>query len=557
MEPRLLCAGVERAPFAEGPVRVGDLEVAVTLAGAGSGLRMDWSVRNPTRRETALDRVALVLDSNPSRVLEQGWQSWSVVRACSPADVRPERRVVPAWRRAMYFTEPERAGVVIGGDQFLVTDEGVAGFLDGRRHFGVVEAGPRAPHPLTAWALLDGVPLGPGEERTLEPFWLATGEPGPLYGEYASRWGAESGARSRTPTPAGWCSWYHYRNEVTPMDVRANLAEAAAHGLEVVQIDDGYQERIGGWLSPRASWSEGTAALADEIRAGGLRAGIWTAPFLVDEKRPLDGLAPAAVLGRAMHNPRWWGGWALALDTTHPAVLDHLTQTFAALTAQGFEYHKIDFLYAAALPGRRSAPAMTRAQALRAGLEAIRLGTGDDAFLLACGSPFGPAVGLVDAMRVSPDVAPWWLPRTPLAGMEESASCARNAIRTSVLRAPLHRRLWANDPDCLLLKPAEDGLADWQRDLLATTVAGTGGMVIASDDLTSYGAAEWELLDRVRELGAVADERLELRDPFSPTLCVRSSRFELTVDADPETAPGGTLGGQRPTTWPGRSDHSM
>jgi alpha-galactosidase len=529
VHPRWLRVGAELVPFREGTVPGGETELVVTTGDEGRGRRVTWSVRNPGRNELILDRVGLVLESDAERVLENGWQSWSGVRACSPADVRPERRDMPGWRRAMYCCDPDRAGHSVMGDQFLVTESGVAGFLDGRHHLGVIEVRAAPPHSLTAWALIDGIRLGPGEERALEPFWFASGEPGALYGEYARRWGTESGARVHTPAPGGWCSWYHYRSSIRPADVRANLGLAAAHGLDIVQIDDGYQAAIGDWLTPHSSWSEGTAAVAADIRSAGLRPGLWTAPFLTDETGALARRHPEWVLGRAMHNPVWWGGWALSLDTTNPAVLDHLTSTFTALAAQGFDYHKVDFLYAAALPGHRHDPTRTRAEALRAGLEAVRRGIGEQAFLLGCGSPFGPAVGIVDAMRVSPDVAPWWLPRTPLPGMEEAASCARNAIVTSVLRSPLHRRLWVNDADCVLLRPVEEGLADWQRRLVAATVAGTASLVTASDDLSRYRTEEWDLLAEVRTVASAADGPLDLLDPFASTLTVRSASHELEI----------------------------
>jgi alpha-galactosidase len=232
-----------------------------------------------------------------------------------------------------------------------------------------------------------------------------------------------------------------------------------------------------------------------------------------------------------MHNPVWWGGWALALDTTHPGVLDHLTATFAALAAQGFDYHKVDFLYAAALPGRRHDPAMTRAQALRAGLAAVREGIGDDAFLLGCGCPFAPAVGLVEAMRVSPDVAPWWAPQRIRPGMEEASSCARQAVVTSLLRAPLHRRLWINDNDCLLLRPSGTGLEPWQRRVLAAAVAGGGGFTLVSDDLSLYGPDEWALLESVVAAAPAGDTPLDLIDPFAPELTVRSAAYQLVLGA--------------------------
>ena len=524
MRPVTLRAGAHVAPFAEGPVGVGDVELAVALHEEGSGLRVDWSVRNPGRHAVRLDEIAVGIDVAPLHMLEHGWQSWSVVRRCGPCDVRPQRAGVPAWRRAMYVADVDRAGRMVVGDQFLVTDRGVVGFLDGRRHLSLVETS-----PVTAVAMLDGVALAPGAERALDPLWLAAGDPGRLYSEYASRWGSEAGARRGTQAPAGWCSWYQYFSSVTPDDVRANLALAAAHGLEVVQIDDGYQAAIGEWLTPRLAWEEGTAAVARDIAGAGLRPGIWTAPFLVDEQSRLVRDHPDWVLGRAMHNPVWWGGWALALDTTNPAVLDHVSGSLAALTAQGFDYHKVDFLYAAALPGRRRDPGCTRAQALRLGLEAVRRGIGDEAFLLGCGSPFGPAVGLVDAMRVSPDVTDRWEPRATLPGLEEAASCARNAIATSLLRAPLHRRLWINDNDCLLLRPVQTELNPFQRHLLAAAIAGGGGFTMVSDDLSLYGDEEWKLLHAVRSAGASTDGPLDLDDPFAATLVVRSgARTPLT-----------------------------
>ena len=526
--PLSLVAGDRTVPFAEGVVAVGDVELAVAVSGAGPGVRVDWSVRNPGRSEVRLGEVAIVVEAAPARVLEHGWQSWSAVRRCAPGDVRRSRRRVPAWRRRIFFADPDRAGHAVAGDQFLVTDGGVAGFLDGRRHLCVVEAGPPPSTGLTARVLLDGVALAPGTERRLEPLWLAAGDPGERYSEYAGRWGAEAGARAGTPAVSGWCSWYHYYSSVTPADVRANLALAAGHGLEFVQVDDGYQAAVGEWLATRPSWAEGTAPVARDITAAGLRAGIWTSPFLVDEGSALVRDHPDWVLGRAMHNPVWWGGWALGLDTTNPAVLDHVRSTMAALTAQGFDYHKVDFLYGAAVavpPGGRH----TRAEAVRSGLEAVRQGIGDGAFLLGCGAPFGPAVGVVDAMRVSPDVTPRWAPVATLPGMAEAASCARNAVTTSLLRAPLHRRLWINDGDCLLLRPEQTELEPWRRRLLAAAVAGGGGFTVASDDLGLYGPEEWALLETARSAGRAGDQPLDLVDPFARELRVRSGAFQLTV----------------------------
>src|SRR3990170_7071827 len=163
-------------------------------------------------------------------------------------------------------------------------------------------------------------------------------------------------------------------------------------------------------------------------------------------------------LGRPVNAGFGWGAFNTALDLTHPAALEYVREVVHTATqAWGFAYLKLDFLYAAALPGRYRDPRRTRAQVLRAGLEAVREAVGEETFLLGCGCPLGPAIGLVDAMRIGADVARRWLPSFKgieffLKG-EPNIPSARNASHNALTRAALHRRWWINDPDCLLLRP--------------------------------------------------------------------------------------------------------
>jgi alpha-galactosidase len=296
-------------------------------------------------------------------------------------------------------------------------------------------------------------------------------------------------------------------------------------------------------------WKDGVAGLAAEIRAAGLEAGIWTAPFLLsgdcdvlrDHPDWVSIHDPTGYPSKAAYNPGNWGGWALALDTTRPDVLDHLRTTYAALVDDGFDYHKIDFCYAAALPARRHDRTKTRAQSLRAGLDAVREGIGERSFLLGCGCPFGPAVGVVDAMRVSADVAPVWAPDNHWAGLYETAPAAVNAIAASVLRAPLHRRVFINDPDCLLLRPTDTHLDAGQRSFLAAVITGTGAFTVVSDDLRRYTDAEWGLLEALRSVHDDVDTLLDIDDPFADPIVVRSAAGSmLTVDWR-DDAPGGPV----------------
>jgi alpha-galactosidase len=532
------------APFAEGVQPLGDLHIESTVTELGSGVRVDWALTNRGNAPVAVDEVRLRrYELRPERVLEHGYASWSVARRCAPDDVQPVRRTHPDWYLGMHWADPDRAGRVVMGDQFLLHDAGVVGFLGGRAHLSVVEApSPKASGPgVAACALLDRVEVDPGQRRALDPLFMADGDPGRLYAEYLVHWGAASGARASTPIPFGWCTWYQYWGEPTPAAVRANLSLAAEHGLGLVQIDDGFS-MVGDWETPWPTWEPaGTlSALAREITAAGLSAGIWTAPFIAGLRSDLAGArpdwlaesAPGTPLLAMEHSHANWGRGAVALDTTNPEVLDHLTQLYARLRSDGWTYHKIDFLYAASLPGRRLMQrSMTRAQSQVAGLEAVRAGIGDDAFLLGCGVPLAQAVGLVDAVRVSADTAPFWVNRDPRPGMELTAPAAISAVVVSALRSPMHRRLWANDPDCLLLRPTDTKLTPQERRRQLDLVVGTGGFALLSDDLARYGELEWAMVDYLHDVRKPADVAVTITDPFAePAVEVTGGPFVLTVE---------------------------
>jgi alpha-galactosidase len=78
-------------------------------------------------------------------------------------------------------------------------------------------------------------------------------------------------------------------------------------------------------------------------------------------------------------------------------------------------------------------------------------------------------------MRIGPDVAPYWG-----SDVEPGTRLAINAI---IARSFMHRRLWLNDPDCLMLRASETHLSREERFALASAIAVSGGMLLFSDDM--------------------------------------------------------------------------
>lgn len=486
----------------------------------------------------------------PLRFLRHGWQSWSPTEGRALDDVGETPLPSGAPLRAIFHAEgalpPDRAGWHVSE---LLTAVGtgtgacVAGMLEHGESFGVLYLRPRlqgAGVELELEWRLDAT-LAPGDARRLEPARLALGrDVAHLLAEHAAAHGAAAGARTRAPFQAGWRSWHQFLHDVTEDDVRRNLeALAAARDelpVDVVQLDDGYPRAIGDWLEPNAKFPRGLEPLAQEIRAAGFVAGLWTAPFCaVAESRVLTEhpewlLRQRAALPHGLDHARWTkGGWIHVLDASRDDVLEHLERTYRALAAMGWSYHELDFLYTAAMPCDAHDPALSRAQRLRRGLEAVRRGAGDGAFLLGDGCPLGAAAGAVNGMRVGPDVLPGSHvgPAVSIAGRGGSQPSTGNGVRNGPARAFLHRRLWLNDFGCLLLPAHDTTLTPDQACSFATGIAGTGGLVFFSDDVPALGAESRSLVRetfaRAREIDAASaagSALVGVRAPTAPPLAI-------------------------------------
>ena len=174
----------------------------------------------------------------------------------------------------------------------------------------------------------------------------------------------------------------------------------------------------------------------------------------------------------------------------------------------------------------------------------IRRGAGDEAFLLGCGVPLSNVVGLVDANRIGPDVAPVWAldpPEEVVPGYLGTQPATSHAFTNTLTRSFMHRRLWLNDPDCVMLRTSDTGLSAEAAATWARAVGMSGGMVLVSDDLALLDGDARRLLDEVIALGTIADDGARAaHGPRCPDLMEPSAPRRLAslageLDTDPIT----------------------
>lgn len=360
------------------------------------------------------------------RFYRHGWHSWSPTGWVDPGlRVSP----IPDEGRRLGHDDPAHAfDTRVGGSGVgaAVDAEGRVWLLgalgtdarvwpDGSTLAGSSRAGP------IDWCVVDGSVEG-------------------VFAAYAAALGDRLGRRPNRRVRV-WCSWYSYYENVSQDDLFEIIAAADGHDFDVIQVDDGWERGIGDWVA-NDRFPSGMPAIADAISASGRTPGLWLAPYIARADSQLVADRPELVLRDGDGSPVIagvnWGGPYYSLDPTSEATAAFVTELVERVRSWGFAYLKLDFLYAAAFPGEHADP-MPRELAYRHAAQTLRRAAGDDCYLLACGAPVIPSIGLFDGIRIGPDVAEIWEDPELTAMGDYSGRGARNAIVTT------SERLWLRD----------------------------------------------------------------------------------------------------------------
>ncbi|MHA1439968.1 MAG: glycoside hydrolase family 36 protein [Promethearchaeota archaeon] len=312
--------------------------------------------------------------------------------------------------------------------------------------------------------------------------------------------------------PVGWCSWYYYFTKVKFNDIIKNLNFFKQNRnnipIDFIQLDDGYFTKIGDFNIVNNKFSKGLAFLFNRIKESNFKGGIWTAPFFGVKKSELFKNHPDWFLKKrgtnkylkALYN---WGSFEYALDLTNNEVLNYIKEFFSQLLFAFkktnlnnekylIDFFKIDFLHASVpIDGDYLDKTLTRAQILYRGVKTIRDAITNKAFLLGCGAPLGPCIGLVDAMRIGTDTAPKWQILDKFSEKKNfSIPSLKRGLLPVLYRSFMHRYLWINDPDCLMIRRSDTKLTQNEIRLQITVFGISGGQLLISDDMLRLSEEE-------------------------------------------------------------------
>jgi alpha-galactosidase len=391
--------------------------------------------------------------SKPVKYYRHGWQSWSLAAWTDPTPLPIPKPAIfhPLQVDAEHVHKKYLNGSWLGAVEFADGNILLLGALATDANVSLVE---------------DQL-SGRSEADEIEWF-IAFGEEIVVFEEYAEELGNRLGRTRKDDAPRIWCSWYSLYYAIDEPIMHKVFKDLGDLPFDVLQIDDGWQVDIGDWEANK-KFPSGMKALADKIKSTERRAGLWLAPLIATRSSKLFRQHSDWFLrndaGRLVSAGFNWGERLYALDTTHPDVTLWLVALMKQVRAWGFDYLKLDFLYGGALKGKRFKD-MPREAAYRESLRVMREAMGADAFLLTCGTPILPAIGLCDAIRIGPDVSYFWEAfRDAYLLYNPTIPGTKNAIRTVI------HRLWLKpllhiDPDVAYFESKENQLTQAQRILL-------------------------------------------------------------------------------------------
>lgn len=357
--------------------------------------------------------------------------------------------------------------------------------------------------------------LKPGESINSETLFLASGnDPSELLKVYVDRLSSSMSEKINLKNITGWSGWDFYQDDISEEKMLENLRFFVQHRqslpIEYIQLDSGFVRHDGDWLETNDKFPHGLKYIARKIIDAGFKPGLWLCPFLAAPESKVVREHPDWILRKADGNPLEMYGYTspmvYGLDGSIKAVQDYLENLARQLTEEyQFSYLKLDgannqVLSELAIPADKSC---SNGEALAMGMRAFRNGMKEDCLLLTAFSP-GICIGLVDAMRIGEDSGARWDnskiakhhgERDRFNGPGE----VLRAIAASANHSYMHKKLWINDPDYLVVRQenCNSELSLEEARSWASAVAMSNGSIILSDPMWELPDERIELLEKV------------------------------------------------------------
>lgn len=441
-----------------------------------------------------------------NRLFLNGYQTWTLSKEHFIHDRMRGTRLVPYLIKKMYAVEqfgdyffyhyPYKKGYLHGYTYAYVRDGSslmLLGSINDQNIFTRIEMiTPKNQIRLVAdcenYHVTDSV--------TLFDFFILNGEEKDVFTAYFSHFGPKKITEKRN----GFTSWYHYYQHIDEKIILHNLSAISQFQNDLFQIDDGYQEYVGDWLHvDQKKFPGGMKKIADAIHQKKMLAGIWLAPFVAEKKSSVFQNHPDWFArdhkNRLIRCGANWSGFYL-LDLFNEDVLSYLKNCFHVILDEwGYDFVKLDFLYAAALQPTTS---FTHAQLENRACRLLREWV-KDKLILGCGVPLASCFNLFDYCRIGCDISLNYQGKKTETWVNQETVSTQRSLLNSIYRRHLNQQVFVNDPDVYLLRSENTNLSSKQKEALTIINMLFGGLYLTSDDVSSYDKKQKDLYCNLRK----------------------------------------------------------
>ena len=222
-----------------------------------------------------------------------------------------------------------------------------------------------------------------------------------------------------------------------------------------------------------------------KIHSKGLKAGIWLAPFVAESESKLFAEHPEYfkldIHGHPLKAGGNWSGF-YSLDVQKEEVRNHIKKTLNHFMDLGFDFFKLDFLYACGLGQfEGKSKCQVQSEAYKFLREILK-----DKIILGCGANIINSYKNFDYLRVGPDVSLIFDDVGYMKLFHRERISTKVTIQNTIYRSLFNDHLFGNDPDVFLLRDENIGLLFEQRKALTKINALFGSLLLTSDNLGTY-----------------------------------------------------------------------
>ena len=298
----------------------------------------------------------------------------------------------------------------------------------------------------------------------------------------------------------GYSSWYNYYQDINE-DIILRDLDALDDRFDLFQIDDGYETFVGDWLDiDSKKFPNGLGEIVNKVHSKKMLAGIWLAPFVAEEKSKLfrerKDLFKRDEKGQFFKCGGNWSGF-YALDLENKDAQEYIKESFKKYKDLGFDYFKLDFLYAATRP---LYDGLTRAQVSAKYYKFLREIIGEDKIIDGCGASIMHSYNNFDYLRVGPDVSLKFNDVWFMKFFHRERISTKITLQNTIYRSIFNDHLFGNDPDVFLLRDNNIDLSLRQRQAIITIASLFGNLLITSDDIATYDDAKKKMLEEAFDL---------------------------------------------------------